>query len=734
MSRLLSCALFFVLVFNPFGVPAAFAGQIKNINSEINGPVSGNDSDEPADDNTVNVNYTGTVKGTVSGGRMIHRAVDARANGNTVKVKGGTVTGWVYGGHANVGVRPAPQYPTHYAHADGNSVVISGDTVNGTVYIGTVNGYVHGGRADTGGSDFATANGNTVKVNSGGKVTGRIYGGYVHVADDGSTGIGSASADGNTVEINGGTVLDNIYGGYVESVSRFGVATAVGNTVEINGGTVSGHVYGGYAAAYSSDTATGNTVTIRGNPTFGPYTVISGGYSSSGNARSGNTLNVHSPITTMDVENFENWNFYLPSSLSAGQAMITIRSREYPYIGIADLGANAKVHVGIEGSGSPLRKGDAVTLIDASQGTLNGNLADSVTSGQGMQGITLLYEFNLRIENNLLLAEVADRGINPQTKALSEGGISVMSLITQGADLVAGQGMNNAVSAAGSVAQGAGGGASPAGFGAVSAGQSRYNTGSHVDMSGFSLMAGLSWGVNTTPGRLTLGAFAEYGRGSYDTYNSFSNAAPVRGRGESHHVGGGILGRMDFSDTGPGRIYIEASGRAGGIHNEYSSSDLIDAQGRKTEYDSSSAYYGFHCGTGYVLNITDDVSLDLHSKYFWTRQAGTSVTLSTGDSVKFRDADSSRLRVGGRVTYAVNGYVSPYVGAAWEHEFDGKAEATSNGFALEAPSLRGNTGIGEIGLTIQPSKNSPLSFDLGVQGYTGKREGVTGSLQVKLEF
>jgi hypothetical protein len=28
----------------------------------------------------------------------------------------------------------------------------------------------------------------------------------------------------------------------------------------------------------------------------------------------------------------------------------------------------------------------------------------------------------------------------------------------------------------------------------------------------------------------------------------------------------------------------------------------------------------------------------------------------------------------------------------------------------------------------------PLSFDLGVQGYTGKREGVTGCLLVKWEF
>jgi hypothetical protein len=33
-----------------------------------------------------------------------------------------------------------------------------------------------------------------------------------------------------------------------------------------------------------------------------------------------------------------------------------------------------------------------------------------------------------------------------------------------------------------------------------------------------------------------------------------------------------------------------------------------------------------------------------------------------------------------------------------------------------------------------PSKKLPLSFDLGVQGYVGIREGVSGSFQTKFEF
>jgi len=56
------------------------------------------------------------------------------------------------------------------------------------------------------------------------------------------------------------------------------------------------------------------------------------------------------------------------------------------------------------------------------------------------------------------------------------------------------------------------------------------------------------------------------------------------------------------------------------------------------------------------------------------------------------------------------------------------------GHKIGTPDLIGGTGMGELGFTLKPSKNLPLSFDLGVQGYVGKREGVTGSLQVRWEF
>jgi outer membrane autotransporter protein len=236
-------------------------------------------------------------------------------------------------------------------------------------------------------------------------------------------------------------------------------------------------------------------------------------------------------------------------------------------------------------------------------------------------------------------------------------------------------------------------------------------------------------------GRLTLGAFVEYGSGSYDTYNSFTNAGAVHGDGDIRHIGGGLLGRFDFAGSESGHFYAEASGRAGRIENEYANSDLRDpATGIAASYESSSAYFGFHLGVGRVFNLSDSASLDLYAKYFFTRQKGDEVTLTGGDRVSFKDVDSSRLRVGTRFNYDVNRNLGIYAGVAYEREFNGVAKATTNGRAITAPSIKGGTFIGELGLSLRPSASVPFTIELGAQGYAGKRRGVTGSLSLKFEF
>lgn len=647
---------------------------------------------------------------------LASHAENVYSSGNIVNINGGTVDLGIYGGYYNGTVDSD-------VASSGNAVTI------GSAFSGSNSIDVYGGFARNVNAFSMTASDNTVTVNGG---TARsVYGGFAYVAS--MTGPCVATASGNTVNINEGTIY-GVYGGYAGANFGAGPHTVSGNTINISGGTID-DVFGGYVDThYGTGQVTNNVVTISGAPNLATARLYGGylGMKTDGDAFSGNTLNVKTAgLDVASLSNFQYVNFYLPSSLSAGDTVLNVT-------GTADLtgsaGRSSTVNVGIDGGSSPLQVGDTITLIDAGTLVTNGGL-NSTARGTGMQGVTLVYKFDLATEDNRLLATVstdAVPAVNEQTKTLSEGFVSGMGMVTQAADVAAGQGMDSAVSAAkgGSAA----GGGAPAGFGALSGGSVRYNTGSHVDMHSASLMAGLAWGADVPLGRLTFGPFLEYGTGSYDTYNSFSDAASVEGDGSTRYFGGGVLGRMDLADTGPGHVYVEASARVGELHNEYESSDLRDASGRSAEYDSSSMYYGLHMGTGYVWNMTENASLDIHGKYFWTRQEGDSVKLSTGDPIDFKDVDSNRLRLGSRFSYMVTEHIAPYIGAAYEHEFDGTARASTNGYAMEAPSMGGDTGIGELGLMYMPLASLPVSFDLGVQNAVGRREGVTGSLQIKYEF
>jgi outer membrane autotransporter protein len=251
-------------------------------------------------------------------------------------------------------------------------------------------------------------------------------------------------------------------------------------------------------------------------------------------------------------------------------------------------------------------------------------------------------------------------------------------------------------------------------------------------MESFSLMVGANANQITDAGELDLGAFFEYGNGHYDTFNSFANVADIKGNGKIYYYGAGLLGRFDFNEQDSGNAWLEGSLRGGKVQNHYKSG-LQDFLGRYAHYKTSASYFSLHLGSGYRLKMDENAAFNLYGQYFHTNVGGDNVRLSTGDPVKFKAVTSNRIRLGGRYEWVLDN-ISPFVGLAYEHEFNGKAKASTNGYGIDRPSLKGSTGFVEGGLVFRSTPNHPLSVNIGLQGYFGRQKGASGNLRVKYEF
>jgi hypothetical protein len=365
-------------------------------------------------------------------------------------------------------------------------------------------------------------------------------------------------------------------------------------------------------------------------------------------------------------------------------------------------------------TGAPL--GDTLNLIDAGTLTDLDQASLYIQSGFGLQ-----YDVTVNGGQLNLAPKSAE-----QTKALSEGFLGGVGLLNLGGDLLTDRGVANAVRSVGR------GGAGEA-FAALGGGKIKHKTGSHVDVSGTSLVAGVAAGVGSGA---TVGGFVEYGDGDYDSSNSFVRVGKVKGKGDADYYGIGLLGRLDLAGTANGQAYLEATARVGRVRNEFRSDDFRAlGQNRRAEYDVRSNYYGASFGGGYVLDLGAEHAVDVYGRYVWTRQAGDSARLSGfSERLKFDAVDSHRLRVGARYSASWSANSRFYAGAAWEHEFDGKADARIEGREIDSPDMKGSSGIAEFGWVLTPAGNKNLSIDLGIQGYGGKRQGATGSAQLRYAF
>jgi len=731
----------------------------------------------------------GSNTATVSGG-------DVRSTSSTVyggyawsDNNSASVTGDNLTGYSSATVSSGQASDVYGGYAVSNLVGTATVDYSHATISGGLAGYVYGGSAHSA-SDDAIASNNSVTI-SNGRVTGYVYGG---IAD--SDGAGKLSdANHNTVTISGGTLEGDVYGGvgWVNGYGETGSATY--NTINLSGSPTFnvGNLYGGWVGIPDTskepgDAFTGNTLNVlsRSLRVRSIYNFEYLYFLLPANFVSTDTMltvtheaDIDNSIVTVGI----NGNSTL---LSVGQQVVLIDSTANPIYGTPfNLGDTVDVKYGATAVifRGTLEIDDSPTVTDGrlvlnvnnvtppvtppSYCTLNPTdpicnptppIVDPCIADPTAPGCTPPVVDPCLADPNApgCTPPVVDpcianpnapgctppvnppvkpvNPIQPESKALSEGHLADMILLNRGANMVAGQGMREAFRV-GRQDRLTG---DKSLWAVLAAGTGEYETGSHVDMDSVSLMAGLSANQTSNAGEASFGAFLEAGNGNYDTYNRFVTVGRVKGDGKNHYWGGGLLGRMDFAETGSGNAYLEGSLRAGKVKNNYHSG-LRDVLGNYAHFKTSANYASLHVGGGYRWKLNETSVLDLYGQAFYTREGGDNVRLTTinRETVKFAAVNSNRIRLGGRYEWMLEN-VTPYVGLAYEHEFDGKAKAKITIFGydykVDTPDLKGGTGIAEIGFIMRPSRNHPFTINLGIQGYVGKQQGVTGSLRMKYEF
>ncbi|MDP8177313.1 autotransporter outer membrane beta-barrel domain-containing protein [Pasteurella skyensis] len=679
----LSCAIFLALNTTAYALPNNEAscdingncspdlGDIIDVNSALAPPLeSGGTGTKSVTGNKVTVdNSPATGISIVLG--AFHNAKEV--SNNTVTINGGVIDGVIGGFSEN-------------DTAKENTVTINGGTV----------GAVMGGISISG-----TAKENSVTINGG--TVGDVMGG------SGRRG----TAKENSVTINGGTINGNIIG----SESSEGAGN---NTIIINGGTILSELVSGGYNIYGSDSIN-NTLTINGSPKFGEKTILLGGIDEEGTADSttGNTLNLHTTdLKVKNIAHFENLRFFVQEDTPKDSTFLTLSTDKDTDI------TGTKIGVGVEGNTSLLKDGDKLVLIKKEQGELktDATLTNTVT---GMQGIAVKYVFELEKQDNQTLIAKAKSGFNsssgsggstagtvhPQTKSLLESGLAGLNFINNGADLVD-SAMTQLTPDDGIKT-----------FGAIRGGKYRTETGSHIDVKGTNLLVG----VGRQAGQFQFGTYVEAGFGSYDSENDIKDTT-VTAEGDTKYYGIGATLKQAFN-----RFFVEGGLRLGHSQTTYNSDDFKGSTTVATEvkFTTKRAYAGANFGVGYNAQLSDAFTLTPYGKVFYTYLSNEQQHIE-GSLFKFDSVRSLRTQLGAKMQYQLSDKTKLYSTLAWENEAKGKATGTVLGLDMPSPSLKGNTGIVEFGVTFTPSQN--LSINLGATGNFGKRRGASANALISYGF
>ena len=611
--------------------------------------------------------------------------------------------------------------------ASAKDEVVSADTKNLTVS-SKVEGNVLAGGYTT----DETVSGNKITIVSGAEIATYTdasgeHGGYVY----GGQSTGSGAVNSNTVTINGGSVLDGIRGGQ----SAGGAVT--GNTIDLNGGQVAGKAYAGYS---NNGTITGNTINLNGkNGQTGEIDITEAwlyGSNATATGQNNNTLNIRNfKGRAQNIGNFDRIDLDLAGlTLRAGDPIIVLTEKETTRLG------NSTIHLHTAQKAIAHTNSALVPRYEVIKNKTDAGLtAENVKYEKGQitvrekGALQALYKVEWdgpgidSVDGDSIdLVKTGETEVVPGTETVNESRLALTDFLNAAGDFILDRKLQCSLREDGSIPE-------TCFYGAVSGGDL------HHDLNGNKAWAhttGTHWflGIRSklnekqdTEKDLNGALYVEAGWGNVDTHNRWA-----KGNGDIHYYGIGAIGERKQKEGDWKGTYLQAHARIGRAFSDYNSR-LKDGSGEKLDYDKNSTYYGAGFEIGREWQYHPDYMLDSYLKYRWLHLNGFNTEINGADH-KLDDIDSHRTRLGSRLNYTAEKTGMPYIGIAWEHEFDGNARGSVMGYSLKDTSLKGDSGVLELGVKFVLSEKSRWNYDFTIEGYVGQREGVMGNFVVNYLF
>lgn len=585
------------------------------------------------------------------------------------------------------------------ASANGNSVIVQGNSdVQGGMIAG---GYALAGSAAE----------NNVTL-SGSKVTGMVIGGYAmhpRVIPSNPPIEMTVSAEGNVVMLDNSTVTGQLIGGFA-----FG-GDAKNNKIILQNSTVNGSVLGGFATNASAADNVDNSVFVIGNTLelSGVNAVNNGTVSNFDNIRI-TSAKWGTPVLTLTNASLQsvsdtnidtrNIVFTDVNALQTGGGTVLIKNGMTGYQGTISSG---KYTVGttLQGTGTARISGDnlvyTVDTVGASPSVtprsmpapLPSTSPTLAPSAAGNAGTPAIF-------------------VQPQTHNTVMGAEAGMAAIMNGNDFIG----------AATERIGANRGADGiSAFARMGGGFQNTEVGSHARMHTWNAIIALGTENEKKKEMVSYGAFFEYGSGNYTTYDGAE-----RGDGSSRYTGGGLFGKWQAK----GGFYTEASVRGGTVYDD--ARDLLrDGLGNTYSYSTHAPYWGVHIGIGQGISVGKHGVLDVYGRFFYNHR--DAVSFEAGGRYDLDAITSKLLRVGARYMIKQDKW-NFYGGVAYEYELDGKATGKADGYEIRAAAMDGGTVRGELGATVRPDKNIPVTLDFNLTGYAGAKQGLSGGVSVVWNF